>query len=106
VGSTGVAQTYPYFVWIDSNYYPWCEGSLVAPDVILMAAHCQPDIDRNMTVMINGYHSSLKLNKDQEYRQVEYMLPNREYDSSTFYNDIMLLKLSGPVTSVPWVKLN
>jgi hypothetical protein len=75
VGVSGVARgEYPFFVRIDIDYYPWCRGSLVAPDVILTAAHCQPEGDETMTVMINGYHSRLKLNKDQEYRQVKYML--------------------------------
>jgi hypothetical protein len=47
-----------------------CErkAALYAPHVILTAAHCHPDGDEPLTVMINNYHSSPLIN--QRGRQV------------------------------------
>lgn len=104
VGGSDVARgAYPYFVRIDVNYYPHCGGSLVAPDVVLTAGHCQ---EEQMSVIVNGYHDSHEVNDDQRFRSVEYTLRHPEYEDTTYQNDLMLLKLVRPVNIIPYVKLN
>jgi trypsin len=107
-GDSARIGAYTFFCRIDLDGFPWCGGTLVAPDIILTAAHCKPRYENGTLtgVLVNGYHNDLKVNKDQEYRSIDYMLPHPDFSTSNPYNDIMLLKLSKPVTTIPWVELN
>lgn len=108
VGGSEVARDkYPYFVRVDKNGYPACGGSLVAPDVVLTAGHCQMPSMKQLSVVVNGYHDKEKVNGDQHSRQVEQMAIHPDYrKNGIYYNDVMLLKLNRPVYDVPFVELN
>jgi len=111
VGGSSVARgAYPYFVRIDdSGAVATCGGSLVAPDVVLCAAHCLPDKVEDLEVLVNGYHDTLrKTNADQRRRRIVDMQIHPYYVSDTYYNDLMLLKLNETVNpaEIPYVELN
>lgn len=99
---------YPYFTRVDVNFLPSCGGSLVSPEIVLTAAHCQPsNVDDFMSVVVNGYHDDLfRRYDDQEIRAIVEMVRHPSFDSSTFDNDLMLLKLNKPVSTIPAVNLD
>lgn len=85
-----------------SFHYPshFCGASLVAPDVVLSAAHCR-GIAR---VLVNPV--SLEVDGGGEYHTVKEELRHPYYQSvNEFDHDIMLLKLDGNSSS-PTVRLD
>jgi secreted trypsin-like serine protease len=59
-----------------------------------------------VSVLVNGYHDSTNVNADQRYRTIQRAVVHPFYAKDTFYNDLMLLKLSEPVNDIPLVELN
>jgi trypsin len=100
---------YPYFCRIDKNFFPSCAGTLVAPDVVLTnAANCKADDPSQLRVLVNGLHDDIHLViPDERYRAVTDMKVHPDFSSDTYYNDLMLLKLSEPIKDdIPFVELN
>jgi trypsin len=98
VGGTTAAKNEFKFI---ASLNVGCGGSLIAPNIILTAAHCAGNIK---TVRIG----SNKANSGGVIKSVttECMHPN--YQSSTTANDYLLLKLQSPVdtTQYPPIQLN
>jgi V8-like Glu-specific endopeptidase len=98
VGGTPAAENEYKFM---ASLNVGCGGSLIAPNIILTAAHCAGNIK---TVRIG----SNKANSGGIIKSVttECMHPN--YQSSTTTNDYMLLKLQSPVdiNQYPPIQLN
>lgn len=107
-GSTVARGAYPYFCRVDKNYYPHCGGTLVAPDVVLSAAHCRTFDKSELSILVNGYHDNRYVNPDQRVRDVIQMKVHPNYTASNYYNDLMLLKLNEPVDTkdFPLVEIN
>jgi trypsin len=75
---------YPY-----ATYAYGCGASLVAPNVLLCAAHCQ-----GITKVRIGCHNVNQTDGDGcETHQVEEEIPHPQYNSETMDNDFMMLKL-------------
>lgn len=93
VGGTNAADgEYSYFVLGDG-----CGASLVAPDVVLSAAHCRGAFDER--VRVGSIFESEGGQLVSTIKSQEVLHPN--YNDDTTENDIMLIKLNEEVPFSP-----
>ena len=85
---------YPYMV-----YGGGCGASLVAPNVLLSAAHCFNAIN---SVQI-GRHNLLDNSENYESFTIVEKVPHPNYDSRTLEYDFMMLRMSGSSSRTPVV---
>jgi hypothetical protein len=85
---------FPYFVALNG-----CGASLIAPKVVLSAAHCAPDGNeyRNQFVRVGAYYLSQRLDYNDQRVLVEEQFNHPNYNDRTIENDLMLLRLQEPV---------
>jgi len=88
-GSEAAVGDYPYFVEMG-----YCGGALVAPDIVLFAAHCGDW--NNKQVSISAYRTGT-LSDGAKERYCESWIADPRYNPSTTNYDFALCKLSSPV---------
>lgn len=83
---------YPYIAnLVRYGRSEFCGGSLIAPNVILTAAHCE----KSRTTVWLGRYDLGEREEYEEFGIVEKAYPNPRWDSDTNDNDLMLLLLDG-----------
>jgi trypsin len=95
-GSTATLADWPWIVSLRDAYGHYCGGSLIAPNWVVTAAHCNSPSSVRV-----GPNSKTAVSRNVSSRIVH---PN--FKSSTFENDIALLKLSQAVNNVATAPLN
>mmetsp|Transcript_2809 Transcript_2809/g.4360 ORF Transcript_2809/g.4360 Transcript_2809/m.4360 type:complete len:455 (+) Transcript_2809:52-1416(+) len=91
-GKEATEGRYSYAVSLQDDVGHFCGGSLIAPDVVLSAAHCAGGDYK----AIIGRHHLKKFEGDEMDVKVEMTHP--DYDSDTTDNDFMLLFLDSSYT--------
>eukprot|EP00546_Thalassionema_frauenfeldii_P018278 CAMPEP_0178895390 /NCGR_PEP_ID=MMETSP0786-20121207/561_1 /TAXON_ID=186022 /ORGANISM="Thalassionema frauenfeldii, Strain CCMP 1798" /LENGTH=344 /DNA_ID=CAMNT_0020565617 /DNA_START=127 /DNA_END=1161 /DNA_ORIENTATION=+ len=99
-GSAASRNEYPYFV-----SWGGCGASLIAPDVILSAAHCNGISSDN--VIVGAYQRWWgQASGSAERRKITERRAHPQYSSYTLNNDFLVMKLDKPITTLEPVKLN
>ncbi|KAL7482728.1 hypothetical protein ACHAW6_008385, partial [Cyclotella cf. meneghiniana] len=97
-----VSGRYSYTVALSSNGFQFCGGSLIAPDVVLTAAHC---IDGSSFSVVVGRHDLTTSSGEVIARKKAIKHPN--YNTKSMVNDFAIVLLSKATTqNVQFVKLN
>jgi hypothetical protein len=101
-GTTTDQGEYPYFTITKSS--AMCGASLIHPDILLTAAHCQKQFAAAQVVYV-GAHKFDTLATTAKRRTIIRQYPHPDF-LIAFQNDLMLFQLNKPVNSLPVVTLN
>jgi len=96
-GESATSQTWGWVVSLrhSSTGSHFCGGSIISSSHILTAAHCAAKLSSPSSVKV--YAGSIFLSSTVQVRSVSKISINPYYSSSTYLNDIAILKLSSPL---------
>ncbi|KAL6030219.1 hypothetical protein STEG23_035747 [Scotinomys teguina] len=92
-GYTCQKDSVPYHVSLNSGYH-FCGGSLTSDQWVVSAAHCYK---KRIQVRL-GEHNVNILEGNEHFVTAAKIIKHPNFDVRTLENDIMLIKLSSPVT--------
>eukprot|EP01082_Thalassiosira_pseudonana_P003005 g3497.t1 g3497 contig12:2188440-2189856(-) len=97
---------YPYIVSLQDNVGHFCGGSLIAPDVVLTAAHCSGTNYGNVRIVV-GSHTTTPQGSNADIVSIQKLYVHPRYNENSSENDYAVIFLKRPTTSnVPFVRLN
>lgn len=101
-GSDAPEGRYPYAVTLQTEFGKHqCGGSLIAPDIVLSAAHCAYQF-REVHI---GRHNYKTNTMESESFGFESQIVHPLYDFTDYDHDLLIIKLQG-VSTIPPVLLN
>ncbi|GAB1290730.1 Pancreatic trypsin [Apodemus speciosus] len=92
-GFTCQENSVPYQVSLNSGYH-FCGGSLINNQWVVSAAHCY----KSRIQVRLGEHNINVIEGNEQFVDAAKIIKHPSFNSRTLNNDIMLIKLSSPVT--------
>ena len=101
-GTRAMDGEYPYAVSLQDEKGPYCGASLIAPDMLLTAAHCKQN--KSIKAVIGRYDLRDKSVGDVVDVTAENQIRHAGYDPQTTDSDLMLIKLNRKTkaTDIPY----
>ncbi|XP_051800130.1 chymotrypsin-like protease CTRL-1 isoform X2 [Acanthochromis polyacanthus] len=103
-GQTAAPGSWSWHAALNISGNVSCSGSLISNEWILTAAHCITLKDLNTTVVHLGLQNLSGSNPGEVIRRLADIVCYPFYNSTTFEDDICLLKLSSPVTITTYIQ--
>eukprot|EP00814_Leptocylindrus_danicus_P016867 CAMPEP_0116038900 /NCGR_PEP_ID=MMETSP0321-20121206/23157_1 /TAXON_ID=163516 /ORGANISM="Leptocylindrus danicus var. danicus, Strain B650" /LENGTH=364 /DNA_ID=CAMNT_0003517849 /DNA_START=157 /DNA_END=1252 /DNA_ORIENTATION=+ len=102
---------YPYIAYVtkqnfEDGYLFRCAGTLVAPDVILTAAHCKIENEKEaFAIFLGEYDVTDPFDQEPAYSVIDVAIhPKFDYDTQNY--DYMLLRLNREAKGYPFMSLD
>jgi secreted trypsin-like serine protease len=108
-GITPERHRYPYVASLQYRRRHICGATLIAPDVILTAAHCvmQPELINDLRVIVGEYHLQDHMDSGETFYITSVDIhPQFKVTNTYVDNDVMVMKISGFSTHKPVILNN
>ena len=106
-GIDAPVNRYPYTVSLQDGDFHFCGGSLIAPDLVISAAHCSGTTlsGSSARIVLNPQKLSDPIEASEVFSVEEYVSHPLYQTLSLYDHDYMIIKLTGS-SSLPTVRLN
>lgn len=93
-GERASIDEYPYVVSILYKGKHVCGGGIISPNYVLTSAHC---LSRKLTQRFSIRYGSSCLYKGGTFRKISLILPHPDFNVSSTYNDIGIMRVKSPM---------
>ena len=105
-GIDAPVNRYPYTVSLQDGDFHFCGGSLIAPDLVISAAHCSGPLSGSSSrIVLNPQKLSDPIEASEVFSVEEYVSHPLYQSLPELNHDYMIIKLTGS-SSLPIVRLN
>ncbi|KAJ0015922.1 hypothetical protein NQD34_014212 [Periophthalmus magnuspinnatus] len=103
-GDNATAGDWPWQVSMHFNERHICGGTVINTQWVLTAAHCIISESTSRYLLYFGKQTQSGFNPHEVSRSVSQIIMHPDYNSTTFQNDIALMKLSSPITYTNYIR--
>jgi trypsin len=104
-GIDAPVNRYPYTASVQKSNDHFCGGSLIAPDLVITAAHCSVALLGSSRIVLNPHKLSDPIEASEVFFIEDYVMHPFYKSLSTYDHDYIIIKLTGS-SSNPTVRLN